>query len=59
MLLQTDNFHPFSVAEGSTIELIDVFAVPGKKTIHLHPHSSLTYLVVGSPMDADISIVTS
>ncbi|MEI6774829.1 MAG: hypothetical protein WCL18_08930 [bacterium] len=46
-LLQTNIFHPLSVTESETLQLINVFDVAGKKTIELHPHSSLTYLILG------------
>lgn len=48
-----------SVDEGTSLELIDIFDVTGKKTIELHPHSSLTYLIVGSTIDIDITLVTT
>lgn len=56
---QTNVFQPISVDEGSSLELIDVFDVGGKKTIALHPHSSMTYLIVGSAIDIDITLVTT
>ncbi len=58
-LLQTNIFQSLSVATGESLELIDVFDVPGKKTITLSSHSSLTYLIVGSMLDVDITIVTT
>lgn len=57
-LLQTNSFQPVAVAEGEPLELIDIFDAHGKKTIELQPHSSLTYLVVGSGADIDIHLAT-
>lgn len=58
-LFQTNIFHPLSVVKGESLELIDIFDVGGKKTITLPSHSSLTYLIVGSMIDVDITIVTT
>jgi Fe-S cluster assembly scaffold protein SufB len=58
-LLQTNNFQPISLAKGESLELIDIFDVQWQKTIELHPHSSLTYLFVGSDINVDIHIVTT
>jgi len=58
-LLQTNVFHPLSVAEHEFLQLIDVFDNDGKKTIELHPYSSLTYLIVGWAIDIDISVITT
>jgi hypothetical protein len=56
--LQTNIFNPFSVDEGQSLELIDVFDVAWKKIIELYPHSSLIYLIVGLSPDIDIQIIT-
>ena len=53
-ILQTNIFKAISVAPKESLQLIDVFNIPGKKTIKLSSHSSLTYLVVGSGIDIDI-----
>jgi hypothetical protein len=58
-IVQTNIFQSLSVNEGTSLELIDIFDVHGKKTIELHPHSSLTYLIVGSAIDVDITLVTT
>jgi len=58
-LLQTNIFHPLSVTESETLQLINVFDVAGKKTIELHPHSSLTYLILGWAIDVDIHVITT
>lgn len=58
-IYQTNIFQPISVDEGNSLELIDIFDLGGKKTIELHPHSSLTYLIVGSAIDIDITLVTT
>ncbi len=55
---QTNIFTTFSVDEGQSLELIDVFDIAWKKVIELYPHSALTYLIVGLSPDIDIQIVT-
>jgi len=57
-LFQTNIFMPLSVAKEQSLELIDIFDTSWKKTIELHPHSSLTYLIVGSDVNIDIQIIT-
>lgn len=56
-LIQTNIFQPLSVSQGQSLELIDIFDVRGKKTIELHPHSSLLYLIVGLSADIDLQII--
>lgn len=58
-VLQNNTFQSISIAQGESLQLIDVFDIPGKKTIELSSHSSLTYLVIGSDMDIDIQLVTA
>jgi hypothetical protein len=57
-LLHTDIFDPISLTTGQSLELIDIFDVQGKKTIELHSHSSLIYLIIGSGADIDLQIIT-
>ncbi|HBB04268.1 TPA: hypothetical protein DCZ39_05250 [Patescibacteria group bacterium] len=58
-LLQTNNFDHVSVPKSESLQLIDIFDVHGKKTIELSPHSSLTYLIVGSNIDIDIQLIST
>lgn len=58
-LFQTNIFKSISVAKDESLQCIDIFNTKGKKTIELHPHSSLTYLVVASDTDIDIEIITT
>jgi hypothetical protein len=46
-IIQTNIFQPLSVSEHESLQLVDIFDIHGQKTIELHPHSSLTYLIVG------------
>ena len=57
-LLQTNIFQPISVSSGQRLELVDIFSGPGKKSIELDAHSSLTYLVIASDADIHIDLVT-
>ena len=57
-LLQNNIFQPVSVSSGQRLELVDIFSGPGKKSIELDAHSSLTYLVIGSDADIHIDLVT-
>lgn len=57
-LLHTNIFTPLSVAKEESLVCIDLFDVPGKKTIELSAHSSLTYLIVGAVVDVDVTIIT-
>ena len=58
ILLYNNIFTPMSVAKEQSLQCIDIFDVPWKKTITLDSYSSLFYLVVGSDVDIDIEIIT-
>lgn len=57
-IIQTNIFTPISVSSGQRFELVDIFSGPGKKTIELGSHSSLTYLLIWSDVDIHIQLTT-
>lgn len=58
-LIQTNIFESLFISSEHHVSCIDVFDVPGKKTITLAPHSSLIYLVVGVSSSIDLRIITT
>lgn|GEM_PF-1214374 len=58
-LVQTNIFESLFISSEHHVSCIDVFDVPGKKTITLAPHSSLIYLVVGVSSSIDLRIITT
>jgi len=58
-LFQTNIYTPISVTKDESLQCIDIFDTKGEKTIELHAHSSLTYLVVCSHADVAVEIITT
>ncbi len=58
-LIATNTFSPLSVGQWLSVEVIDIFDIAWSKIIELHPHSSLTYLIIWLHEDIDVRIVTT